>query len=73
MTARQQTEERNQKTSATYPMIARCGCGRTYGPAEWAVLPKRGVQHIPACGGEPEEDLELADCVCRSTISRRLP
>ena len=37
---------------------------------EWGALEVCGVQHIDAYGDEPEINLELRTCACRSTLAR---
>jgi hypothetical protein len=48
-------------------IIARCSCGKAYSRQQWRALPGRRPWFI----GDGEV-LELRECSCRSTMSRRL-
>jgi hypothetical protein len=53
-------------------IVKRCSCGLTYTQEEWARLPLVGPLLIPAGKDpvlEPEEQREMRNCVCGSTIS----
>lgn len=49
-----------------------CSCGRGYTQKGWEKLRLVGRMHVPADEGEPAYELEMRDCVCRSTISREV-
>ena len=54
--------------SADACVVAVCSCcGRTYGDADWALLPLCGHMELRS-----ERPLELRNCSCGSTISRRI-
>lgn len=44
-------------------------CGRSYTREAWCQLRYVGRIQVPADEEGPADDLELRDCVCRSTIS----
>jgi len=46
-------------------VIKTCACGLKYTRDEWELLPYRGVQETP------DENLELRDCKCGSTLAIR--
>jgi len=50
-------------------IIKMCACGRSYTLAEWRQLRYVGRIQVPADEEGPADDLELRDCMCRSTIS----
>lgn len=46
-----------------------CSCGRRFTKRAWKRLEYVGVWHLPAEAGYEEQNLEMRNCVCRSTMS----
>lgn len=53
------------------PIVARCGCGKSYSAATWVKLTSGGQQVIEATDTEPREVFELRQCSCGSTIAKQ--
>ena len=51
-------------------MHKKCGCGREYNEFTWLTLEYVGTYHEPE---EGEPDLELRNCICKSTLAKPLP
>lgn len=50
-------------------IVATCKCGLEYEAEGWSSLPRVGLQDLTVCG---DGVLELRNCTCNSTISRRI-